>query len=220
VTLASHAAAGLREGSALRLPAHPAFMTVRRARVGDGDAAGDVQAWFAQVRDDGGPIVLLDAGIDGDAIVGGHDAEWRVTDTAGAVVVTRGELTSAAAAPTQPGLDAVTGPTAALAAAGETALSRAALSAPALWSEAVSRALAILASAGTGEELSDVAWPHFLLPGSAPLGARRLAAAAATLWLWDGPGAWSGEAADRAHHALRRPIGDALVAAVAAAPAP
>jgi hypothetical protein len=44
------------------------------------------------------------------------------------------------------------------------------------------RALAILASPADGEELSDVAWPYFLLPEHSPVAARRLIAAAAAAW--------------------------------------
>jgi hypothetical protein len=44
------------------------------------------------------------------------------------------------------------------------------------------RALAILASPTDGEELSDVAWPYFVLPENSPVAARRLIAAAAAAW--------------------------------------
>ena len=44
------------------------------------------------------------------------------------------------------------------------------------------RALAILASPADGEELSDVAWPYFVLPEDSPVAARRLIAAAAAAW--------------------------------------
>jgi hypothetical protein len=44
------------------------------------------------------------------------------------------------------------------------------------------RALAILASPTDGEELSDVAWPYFVLPEGSPVAARRLIAAAAAAW--------------------------------------
>jgi hypothetical protein len=44
------------------------------------------------------------------------------------------------------------------------------------------RALAILASRSDGEELSDVAWPYFVLPEHSPVAARRLLAAAAAAW--------------------------------------
>ena len=44
------------------------------------------------------------------------------------------------------------------------------------------RALEILASPADGEEVSDVAWPYFVLPASSPVAARRLIAAAAAAW--------------------------------------
>lgn len=47
---------------------------------------------------------------------------------------------------------------------------------------ALDRALEILASTGDGEELSDVAWPYFVLPDRSPVAARRLIAAAASAW--------------------------------------
>jgi hypothetical protein len=47
---------------------------------------------------------------------------------------------------------------------------------------ALERALAILRSAGDGEEVSDVAWPYFVLPDSASTAARRLIAAACGTW--------------------------------------
>jgi hypothetical protein len=47
---------------------------------------------------------------------------------------------------------------------------------------ALERAAAILASAGDGEEVSDVAWPYFVLPDGASTAARRLIAAACATW--------------------------------------
>ena len=47
---------------------------------------------------------------------------------------------------------------------------------------ALERAVAILASPGDGEEVSDVAWPYFVLPDGASTGARRLIAAACATW--------------------------------------
>jgi hypothetical protein len=44
------------------------------------------------------------------------------------------------------------------------------------------RALAILASPSDGEELSDVAWPYFILADASPVAARRLLAAACAAW--------------------------------------
>jgi hypothetical protein len=47
---------------------------------------------------------------------------------------------------------------------------------------ALERALEILASPGDGEEVSDVAWPYFVLPDGSPTAARRLVAAACAAW--------------------------------------
>jgi hypothetical protein len=47
---------------------------------------------------------------------------------------------------------------------------------------ALERALEILASADDGEEVSDVAWPYFVLPDGSPTAARRLIAAASAAW--------------------------------------
>jgi hypothetical protein len=44
------------------------------------------------------------------------------------------------------------------------------------------RALAILASPTDGEEISDVAWPYFIIPENSSAAARRLIAAAAAAW--------------------------------------
>jgi len=182
-------------------------MVVRRARHVDGSAAADVDGWFAQVRASGGPGVLADAGIDGDSVMATPTAGWRVRAGDGGLILS----------PCEPfqvdriDADAVTDLLRASAGAARDSAGR---DAPPLWLDAVDRAVAILDSDGTGEELSDVAWPHFLLPVDSPLPARRLAAVAATLWLWDGPGSWNGDAADRAHAALRGAVADALSAAV------
>jgi hypothetical protein len=47
---------------------------------------------------------------------------------------------------------------------------------------ALDRALEILAAPGDGEEVSDVAWPYFVLPDGSPVSARRVIAAAAAAW--------------------------------------
>jgi hypothetical protein len=44
------------------------------------------------------------------------------------------------------------------------------------------RALEVLASPGDGEEVSDVAWPYFVLPDGSPAASRRLIAAASAAW--------------------------------------
>jgi hypothetical protein len=208
VTLAAHANAALRAGSALAIPAHPAFMVVCCARLRDGGSTADLAAWFDRIGAGGGPVLLAAGGADGDPVLCHSTASWRVVESGGVFLepASRGDvepMTAAAA-------------TSALQQAAAVAVQIAAGTAPPLWSASVHRAVAILDSMGSGEELSDVAWPHFLLPAASPLPARRLAAAAATLWLWDGAGAWTGETADRAHAAVRRPVDDALIAAVAA----
>jgi hypothetical protein len=209
VTLAAHANAALRLDTALALPAHPGFLVVRGARLRDEGSTTDLAAWLEQAGADGGPVLLTAAGVDGDPLLAGRRVGWRVVEAAGVFL----EPASRQDVDPMSSADA----TDALRAAAADAVQAAAGTAPPLWSESVARAVAILDSTGSGEELSDVAWPHFLLPSAAPLPARRLAAAAATLWLWEGAGAWTGETADRAHAALRRPVDVALVAAVAAA---
>jgi hypothetical protein len=47
---------------------------------------------------------------------------------------------------------------------------------------ALERALEVLASPGDGEEVSDVAWPYFVLPDGSPAASRRLIAAASAAW--------------------------------------
>ncbi|MGA8362176.1 MAG: hypothetical protein WB793_11180 [Candidatus Dormiibacterota bacterium] len=47
---------------------------------------------------------------------------------------------------------------------------------------ALERALEILASARDGEEVSDVAWPYFVLPDGSTTASRRLIAAASAAW--------------------------------------
>jgi hypothetical protein len=208
VTLAAHANAALHAGATLAIPAHPAFMVVRLARLRDGDTTADLAAWFDRICARGGPVLLAAAGADGDPVLCDPTAGWRVVESGGVF------LEPASRANLEPTTTADA--TAALHAAAAMAVRVAGGAAPALWSESVRRAVAILDSTGSGEELSDVAWPHFLLPPASPMVARRLAAAAATLWVWDGAGAWTGESADRAHAALHRPVDDALIAAVAA----
>ncbi|MFI5285158.1 MAG: hypothetical protein ACHQ4F_02445 [Candidatus Dormibacteria bacterium] len=47
---------------------------------------------------------------------------------------------------------------------------------------ALERALEILSAPGDGGEVSDVAWPYFVLPDGSPKAARRLIAAASAAW--------------------------------------
>jgi hypothetical protein len=53
---------------------------------------------------------------------------------------------------------------------------------------ALERSLAILGSSGDGEDLSDVAWPYFVLPDGSSVAARRLIAAACAAWPEAGTG--------------------------------
>lgn len=52
--------------------------------------------------------------------------------------------------------------------------------------ESLRRSLAILRSRGDGQEVSDTAWPHFILPESEEPARRRLLAAAATVLSGEG----------------------------------
>lgn len=221
MVLAAHATVALRRGVELRLPAHPAFTAARRLgmQLPGGDVA-DPGGWTAWLRSVGAAAVLLDdAGVGGDPQIRAQHtgtAEglpgWRLADDSGVVL---GHVLAAERSPALRPVASVGEATSTLRAAADTALSGAA-QAPQLWRQSASRAVAILDSAGTGEELSDVAWPHFLLPTDVELAARRLSAAAATLWMWDGPGAWVGPSADAAHQSLGGQVEEALISAVAA----
>ena len=201
-TLAAHANVAAATGRPLRLPAHPAFLVVRRVRC---QGAADVAGWFEQLAGTT-PLDLADPGLAGPAQLQTVAAAWTLSDDDAGL---RLSATPRVEAPAPVSVDAAT-------AALESASLARVSGAPAAWLATAGRASAILASAGTGEELSDVAWPHFLLPAASPLPARRLAAAAATLWSWDQPGAWAGADADAVRDALRAPVGEALRAAVAA----
>jgi len=75
------------------------------------------------------------------------------------------------------------------------------------------RSMAILASVGDGEELSDVAWPYFILPEGAPTGSRRLMAAACAAWPEIGAVPDPAAALDRGGEAVEAPL-EAIAAAV------
>ncbi len=53
---------------------------------------------------------------------------------------------------------------------------------------ALERSLAILGSPGDGEDISDIAWPYFVLPDGSAVAARRLLAAACAAWPEAGTG--------------------------------
>ncbi len=78
---------------------------------------------------------------------------------------------------------------------------------------ALERALAVLASAGDGEEVSDVAWPYFILPEGADPAARRLIAAACAAWKETGAVPDPAAALERGAEAVEAPL-EAIVAAV------
>ncbi|HEY8674298.1 MAG TPA: hypothetical protein VIM76_11135 [Candidatus Dormibacteraeota bacterium] len=77
---------------------------------------------------------------------------------------------------------------------------------------ALQRSIAILGSAGDGEELSDVAWPYFVLPDGSATAARRLIAAACATWPDVGGVPDPAAAPDRANGAV-----EAALVAIAAA---
>jgi hypothetical protein len=75
------------------------------------------------------------------------------------------------------------------------------------------RSLAILASPGDGEEVSDVAWPYFILPDGAPTAARRLIASACAAWPEIGAVPDPAAALDRGAEGVEAPL-EAIAAAV------
>jgi hypothetical protein len=77
---------------------------------------------------------------------------------------------------------------------------------------ALERSLTILGSTGDGEEVSDVAWPYFVLPDGASTAARRLVAAACATWPETGGVPDPAATPDRAEGAV-----EAALVAIAAA---
>ena len=145
----------------------------------------------------------------GAAAVSAGSRTWVVEDVGTPVTLVARDGVAATAS--TPPLDAAD---ASMRAAIAAAASSASGAAPAAWVGSLQRAGAILDSDSTGEELSDVAWPHLLLPDAYTIRARRLAASAATAWQWDEVGAWSGDRADAANHPLRAAIEEAFLAVV------
>ncbi len=165
-------------------PPHPAFAGFRRCTYlwQEGAATypvGDtLQLWLAFLDERGARSARLAVDAAGPLVVvatdGGADA-WRPATVEGLTVM-RG--VADAAAGDAPGLrDAEERLRAALAPA-----LRQAGRLPRLQGEAVRRATAILDSAADGSEVSDVAWPFFVLTPRHSDAARRLLAAAAALW--------------------------------------
>jgi len=81
---------------------------------------------------------------------------------------------------------------------------------------ALERSAGILAAGGDGEEVSDVAWPYFVLPDGASTAARRLIAAACATWPETGGVPDPAAAPDRGNRAVEA----ALVAIAAAVNSP
>lgn len=173
-------------GESVELPRHPAFRSLSGLRFErDEGAALDWRAWVEEVlRPEQARCFLVTGRGDGAVcglrtVAGGTATIWSHPG---------GDAARLRAAVPEPGMPPPLLPvedrTALLREAVDAAL--AAAEAKPLWTADLRRALGILASEGTGEELSDVAWPHFLIPASSPLVARRLAAAAASCWIFGG----------------------------------
>jgi hypothetical protein len=81
---------------------------------------------------------------------------------------------------------------------------------------ALERSAAILGARGDGKEVSDVAWPYFVLPDGASTAARRLIAAACATWPETGGVPDPAASPDRGNHAVEA----ALVAIAAAVNSP
>jgi hypothetical protein len=175
------------------LPAHPAFLGVRRLRFGfeDGPAPGagasSAVEWLEDLRDEGlvamaldpGPPPLIRTRLDD------GDQAWEVVRLdSGATLLGRREP-----APSAPAAD-VQGLTDELRTALEAA--RATGAEPVL-QRRLEIARAILDSADDGQEASDTAWPHFILPEAAQPPRRRLLAAAAIVLPETGPASPPGE---------------------------
>ena len=203
-------------------PPHPAFRFLGRARYewAGGDAATSLLGWVGGLRARGVQRLWLvtgeAAGETGWAVAGergGTAAERWDAETDGAVHVLAGHPDARLALPGG-SLERAEGTLAdAVAEAHDVALADPALAAT------LSRALAILGSDGAGHEVSDVAWPYFVLPEHVyGWRAQRLLATAAAAWVFDGMGGWDEGALDEAaQRAAARRLREALPAAVAAA---
>lgn len=161
-------------------PPHPAFVGFRRMTYvwTEGstlEPIGDrIRLWLDFLRGQGtaGAWLSLDAGTAVVATSGGVAAVWHVVDADGSL--------------TMRGARAEVGPALRVDAAAADRLARAlALAKPeaGLRRDEIERATAILESQDDGAEVSDVAWPYFLLPGDGYSAAdRRLLAAAVSAW--------------------------------------
>jgi hypothetical protein len=166
-------------------PRHPAFTGFRRVTYLWEDGAtsypiGDrTGIWLDFLAERGAAEAVLAVEGGGYALRVRHaagDDVWTPGDLEGAPLL-RGRTASGATTPARDDLgaaaEALRNAAAAAATASEAAMER----------DALLRAVAILASDGDGGEVSDVAWPYFLLPERAfATAARRLLAAAAAAW--------------------------------------
>ncbi|HKR99802.1 MAG TPA: hypothetical protein VJU79_09830 [Candidatus Dormibacteraeota bacterium] len=157
------------------LPAHPAFIGVRRLsyEVGSEVVAADAEAWLAWLREQGLSRVWLEnAGVvqlpvtmlRNGPLVWSVDASLR-------------HLTGQALEVTPRVRDLLVAATALEGAIGHALAARHS----AIQREQLLRAQLILASPHDGEEVADTAWPHFILPAQEAAPRRRLLAAAATV---------------------------------------
>lgn len=183
-------------------PAHPAFLAVRRLRV---EGGGSLREWLASAEAPITPVQWSPL-----AAVRSGETGWEIASAEGKLLMRGAEVTHVA--PVASVGDAIEQ----LASRLDQMLTGLAATASDVELEPLRRARAILDARDSGEELSDVAWPHFLLPPAAPLPARRLAAAAASAWVFDGMGAWTGRLLGAAEERLRAPVESALGAAVQA----
>ena len=187
------------------LPAHPAFIGVRRLRfeLDERTVAGDAQAWLEWLRGEEVDAAWLEAHADGATVrtgVRNGVLAWLMDVQGGRAA---GRRNSGVTRPPRDASDAARDFSA--------AIERALHSEPeAMRREPLARAQLILASPHDGEEVSDTAWPHFILPAREVAPRRRLLAAAATVLPQDGVGG----AADARDDGLQRAALEALCAAV------
>lgn len=165
-------------------PAHPAFVGFRRTtyiwtEAGVFEPVGDrFRLWLQFLRERAVRDVWLDLGPGGPAVRAQREAGsdvWHPVDLEGEMTM-RGRAEPATDRP-DGGVDAAG---AALRDALATCLGDMAL--PSLRGGELRRSAAILDSADDGSDVSDVAWPYFLLPETSGAAARRLLAAAAAAW--------------------------------------
>ena len=163
-------------------PPHPAFVGFRRMAYVwiDGPVlqpvADRVRLWIEYLRDQGTSEVALGFDQDDAAVItaGARSGRWLPRESDGSFTLRGGPGAPAAEDVEHAG---------AAAARLDTAVREVLAGSGGVRRDELERALAILGSAEDGSELSDVAWPYFVLP-DATYGAdeRRLLAAAMTAW--------------------------------------